>query len=159
MAHSNDRPIANLPCRPDDVDEFMALADAVAKQKRQRFTPIRRKVLKLLAESKAPTKAYDLLKNLDGTGASKPPTVYRALDFLLDLGLVHKIETLNAYVACGHANHMHKAAFLICDTCSNVQELHAAGTAKILKIETDSVGFVLDRSVIEAHGRCAECAA
>ncbi|CAI8330478.1 MAG: transcriptional repressor [Hyphomonadaceae bacterium] len=158
MAHSKTRPIANLSCRPTDVDEFMALADAVAKRKRQRFTPIRRRVLKLLAESKAPTKAYDLLKNLDGTGASKPPTVYRALDFLLELGLAHKIETLNAYVACGHADHMHKAAFLICDSCLNVEELHAAETAGVLKTETDSVGFVLGRSVIEAHGQCAECA-
>ena len=148
---------AKMPCSPQDASAFLAMAETIAAEKGQRMTPIRRKVLQLLVESDAPTKAYDLLDRLDGQGAAKPPTVYRALDFLQELGLAHKIESLNAYVACGHANHDHSAVFLICDRCGGAEELHSEGAVPALQSETASAGFKLRSAVIEARGICRTC--
>ena len=97
---------------------------------------------------------YDLLDNLDGEGAAKPPTIYRALDFLLEVGLAHKIESLNAYVACGHANHPHFAVFLICNQCGKATELHADETVKSIERETASAGFTMSQAIVEARVDC-----
>ncbi len=153
--HTHSR--ANTPCSPRDVETFLAEAEALATAKGQRLTRIRRKILQLLLESPGPAKAYDLLANLDGEGAAKPPTVYRALDFLQKVGLAHKIESLNAYVACGHTSHSHSAVFLICDTCGGAEELHAVETSAALGRETTDAGFDLQQAVIEARGRCQNC--
>lgn len=150
---------ANTPCSPTDVSAFLSEAERIVSQQGQRFTPIRRKVLQLLLESSAPAKAYDLLANLDGEGAAKPPTIYRALDFLQETGLAHKIESLNAYVACGHASHSHSAVFLICDKCHGAEELHAVETSNALSNETRAAGFSVRRAVIEARGICRACEA
>jgi Fur family zinc uptake transcriptional regulator len=106
-----------------------------------------------------PAKAYDLLANLDGEGAAKPPTIYRALDFLQEAGLVHKIESLNAYVACGHTSHSHSAVFLICDACKGAEELHATDTSEALRAETRAAGFRMTRAVVEVRGTCRNCTA
>lgn len=126
-------------------------------QKGQKLTPIRRKVLRLLLESSGPAKAYDLLANLDGEGAPKPPTIYRALDFLQEMGLAHKIESLNAFVACGHTGHSHSAIFLICTACGGAEELHAVSTSDALVNDSDAVGFTIQNAVIEASGICRDC--
>jgi Fur family transcriptional regulator, zinc uptake regulator len=146
------------PCSPQDSDTFLGQAEALVARQGQKMTPIRRKVLRLLLASPAPSKAYDLLAHLDGEGAAKPPTIYRALDFLQGMGLAHKIESLNAYVACGHASHSHAAVFLICDTCHSAEELHAVGTDKALRAETSAAGFQLQRAVVEVRGVCQVCA-
>lgn len=138
---------------------FLAEAETLVSAKGQKLTRIRRKVLHLLLESEEPAKAYDLLANLDGEGAAKPPTVYRALDFLQEMGLAHKIESLNAYVACGHTSHSHSAVFLICEECGGAEELHAIETTDALLKETGNAGFTVNNSVIEARGRCRKCAA
>jgi len=158
MAHDAESH-ANTPCSPEDTAAFLAGAEDIAEAHGQRMTPIRRKVLQLLIEAREPAKAYDLLSQLDGEGAAKPPTIYRALGFLQELGLAHKIESLNAYVACGHASHSHSAIFLICETCGRAEELHSVATADALKSETGAAGFALGRAVIEARGRCRRCAA
>ena len=150
--------LANTPCSPTDVTAFLKQAETIAERKGQKLTKIRRKVLELLLESEEPAKAYDLLANLDGEGAAKPPTVYRALDFLQSVGLAHKIESLNAYVACGHANHNHSAVFLICETCGGAEELHADATSTALSKETQAAGFKVTNAVIEARGTCRKCA-
>lgn len=150
---------ANTPCSPQDVDLFLQQAEEIALKRGQRMTKIRRKVLRLLAESPEPSKAYDLMDNLDGEGSAKPPTIYRALDFLQEVGLAHKIESLNAYVACGHANHSHSAVFMICDSCGGAEELHALATTEALQEETDTAGFKVTRAVIEARGLCRDCSA
>ncbi|WP_035615862.1 Fur family transcriptional regulator [Hyphomonas johnsonii] len=150
---------ANTPCSPQDVDTFLNDAEALVMRRGARMTRIRRKVLRLLLESAEPAKAYDLLANLDGEGSAKPPTVYRALDFLQESGLAHKIESLNAYVACGHASHSHSAVFLICDSCGGAEELHAVSTSQALKVETAAAGFNMTRAVIEVRGTCRDCAA
>lgn len=160
MAHtttSHDHSLA--PCSPPDIETYLNEAERMTAKRGQRLTPIRRKVLKLLLESDEPSKAYDLLANLDGEGAAKPPTIYRALDFLQDAGLAHKIESLNAYVACGHASHSHSAVFLICNQCGGAEELHALASADALNNEAQGAGFTIDRAVIEARGICRKCVA
>ncbi len=147
----------NTPCSPRDIETFLAEAERLVAKRDQRLTRIRRKVLQLLLESDEPAKAYDLLANLDGEGAAKPPTVYRALDFLQEVGLAHKIESLNAYVACGHTSHSHSAVFLICETCHGAEELHAVGTSEALAEETAAAGFAIERAVIEVRGQCRKC--
>ena len=159
MAHADpDTHVhANTPCSPQDVETFLEEAENLAIRKGQRLTKIRRKVLRLLLESPEPSKAYDLLANLDGEGSAKPPTVYRALDFLQEVGLAHKIESLNAYVACGHASHKHSAVFLICEECGAAEELHAVATTEALKAETEAAGFRMHHAVVEARGLCRAC--
>ena len=117
-------------------------------------------MLTLLLESDGPAKAYDLLADLgDADGAAKPPSVYRSLDFLLEMGLAHKIESLNSYVACGHWKHGHAAVFLICDKCGTAGELHANDSVKKLTQEVESVNFQMRSAVIEIRGLCEACAA
>lgn len=147
------------PCSPQEVEAALAQADTLTKKRGQKLTRIRRKVLRLLLESSGPAKAYDLLGNLDGEGSAKPPTIYRALDFLQEVGLAHKIESLNAYVACGHASHSHSAVFLICDTCGGAEELHAITTIAAIEAETQAAGFTINRAMLEAHGTCRTCCA
>lgn len=155
MAH--DHHPANTPCSPQETAVFLQEAEAHVAARGQKLTPIRRKVLELLLESAAPAKAYDLLELLDGEGSAKPPTVYRALDFLLDTGLAHKIQSLNAYVACGHTSHSHTAAFLICQSCGSATELHANQTIAALHKEAQATKFVPENTVIEVRGTCVEC--
>lgn len=141
-----------------DIDTALAEAEAVVTARGQKFTPIRRQVMRLLLDSEQPAKAYDLLQRLDGVGAAKPPTVYRALEFLMDMDLAHKIESLNAFVACGHLCHEHATVFLICDTCGAANELHAEGALKTIESDASEVGFAVRRAVIEVRGECANCA-
>jgi Fur family zinc uptake transcriptional regulator len=138
-----------------DVIRFLSRVQVQGKG--QKLTPIRRKVLHLLLESEEPAKAYDLLANLDGEGSPKPPTVYRALDFLQEMGLAHKIESLNAYVACGHASHAHSAVFLICDRCGNVTEIQSDALHDALISQAKQRGFMVEQQTIEAHGFCEQC--
>jgi Fur family transcriptional regulator, zinc uptake regulator len=157
MATAHTHAHANTPCSPQDVETFLNDAEAQVMRRGARMTRIRRKVLRLLLESAEPAKAYDLLANLDGEGSAKPPTVYRALDFLQESGLAHKIESLNAYVACGHTSHSHSAVFLICDACGGAEELHAVATGDALKAETAAAGFEMTRAVVEVRGTCRDC--
>lgn len=151
---------SHLACAPETVAESLREAETLCEQRGGKLTPLRRKVLKLLLESHGPSKAYDLLEKLgDDDGAAKPPTVYRSLDFLLEMGLAHRIESLNAFVACGHWKHGHAAVFLICDSCGSAGELHAADSVKKLAAEVDSVKFKMRNAVIEVRGLCADCAA
>lgn len=147
------------PCSPQEVEAALAEAEKLTVKRGQKMTRIRRKVLSLLLESDEPAKAYDLLANLDGEGSAKPPTIYRALDFLQEVGLAHKIESLNAYVACGHASHSHSAVFLICDSCGSAEELHAVTTTEAIEAETHAAGFQISHATLEAHGVCRACTA
>lgn len=153
MAH------AHLACAPVAVSDSLKEAETLCKERGGKLTPLRRKVLTLLLEADGPAKAYDLLEHIGEDGAAKPPSVYRSLDFLLEMGLAHKIESLNAYVACGHWKHGHAAVFLICDKCGTAGELHANDSVKKLTQEVESVNFRLRSAVIEIHGMCAACAA
>lgn len=122
-----------------------------------RLTPLRRKVLELLIAADAPAKAYDLLEELKGVGAANPPTIYRTLNFLLQHQLIHKIESLNAYVACcleaGHKG----AAFIICETCERSTEAHAPDLTARLENITQTAGYSFNQAIIEVRGVCEAC--
>lgn len=148
----------HLSCSSINPNDALAEAERITLEKGVRLTPLRKRVLELLLKSNAPSKAYDLLQHLnEGAAPAKPPTVYRALDFLLEQGLAHKIESLNAYVACGHQSHGHTAAFLICEKCENAQEMHTELTMTALKEETKTLSFEFSSAVIEVRGLCANC--
>src|SRR5689334_23256817 len=127
----------HLACAPEGVAESLREAEKLCEQRGGRLTPLRRKVLQLPLESEGAAKAYDLLEHLGEDRAAKPPSVYRSLDFLLDMGLAHRIESLNAFVACGHWKHGHAAVFLICDKCGTAGELHAHDSVKKLTQEVE----------------------
>lgn len=125
----------------------------------ERLTAPRRRVLELLLAAGRPTKAYDLIANFGADGrAAKPPTVYRALEFLERTGLVHRIASISAYVACAHDEADHAAAFLICDCCGDTREIAPPARDDLVKRATDA-GYRLDRVTIEAHGLCQACQA
>jgi Fur family zinc uptake transcriptional regulator len=149
---------AHLACAPVAVADSLREAEALCEQRGGKLTPLRKKVLTLLLESEGPAKAYDLLGQLGEDGAAKPPSVYRSLDFLLEMGLAHRIESLNAFVACGHWKHGHAAVFLICDKCGAAGELHAGDSIRKLTQEVEGVNFKMRSAVIEVRGLCAECA-
>ena len=110
-------------------------AEAICAGRGTRLTELRRHVLGLVLDSDRPAGAYDMLERLrPGRKGAAPPTIYRALEFLLDQGLIHKVERLSAYVGCVHGmedGHAHNAQFLICTGCGRVEELddHAIGRA------------------------------
>ena len=132
-----------------------------------RLTELRRQVLGLVLDSARPAGAYDLLEKLrpHHRGAA-PPTVYRALDFLLEQGLIHKVERLSAFVGCLHGVeehddevHHHAAQFLICQRCGQVTELNDREIDRALLRAARGWGFTLNHSTVEAEGICEACAA
>ncbi|MEL6257742.1 MAG: Fur family transcriptional regulator [Pseudomonadota bacterium] len=157
MSHHDHSTQGLTPCAPTSIDGFLREAEAIAARKGYKLTPVRKRVLELLWKAQSPAKAYDLLDQLDGVGAAKPPTVYRALEFLQAIGLAHKIESLNAYVACGHTGHAHSAVFVICTECGCAEELHSNATLAAMHADCDAVGFDLRDTVVEARGVCRKC--
>lgn len=125
------------------------------------LTELRRQVLRLVLEAGQPVGAYALLDRLRGLRAgAAPPTVYRALEFLQEHGLVHKLERLNAYVGCGAAGpHAHPHQFLICSGCGATAEICAPAVDAALAGAAAGLGFTLRRATVEAEGICAKCAA
>jgi Fur family zinc uptake transcriptional regulator len=144
---------------PADVSAALGDAEARCVRRGERMTAPRRRVLELLLASGEPVKAYDLIAayGVDGQ-AAKPPTVYRALEFLERLGLAHRIASISAYVACSHGERAHAAAFLICDCCGAAVEV-SPPTAAGLSGPAEQNGYVLERVTIEGHGLCADCRA
>jgi len=141
------------------VKEALASAERVCAERSARLTPLRKRVLELVWESHESIKAYDLLDKLsDSQGSAKPPTVYRALDFLLEQGLIHRIESENAYVGCRHPEHSHDFQLLICDDCRNVEEVAVAGVTAAIDKQARKQGFKVTRQTVEIHGQCPECA-
>lgn len=127
----------------------------------ERMTAPRRRVLELLLTAGEPVKAYDLIARYGANGeAAKPPTVYRALEFLERWGVVHRIASISAYVACSaHETdvHAHAAAFLICDCCGVTAEVAVPLTDLGLDAAASAAGYAIDRTTIEGHGKCAAC--
>jgi Fur family zinc uptake transcriptional regulator len=124
----------------------------------ERLTPQRGEVLALLLAQAGPMKAYELLAEIQKRKpTAAPPTVYRALDFLVSVGLVHRLGSLNAFIACRHHDHDHHGVMLICDDCHSVTELSAAPITSMLALEAAAVGFTVAAQDVELHGRCAGC--
>ncbi len=134
-----------------------------------RLTPLRRRVLELVWRghapgSHAPVRAYDLLARLSGkkgtareTRPAAPPTVYRAFEFLLTQGLIHRIESLNAYVGCMHPEGAHGGQFLICSDCGAAAEVHDPRVDAAVARRAKELGFAVRRKTIEVAGVCPPC--
>jgi len=134
-------------------------AEQVCASRAQKFTPIRRHVLQALLASHRPLGAYEIIDALaQSMPRPAPITVYRALDFLMENGLVHRIESRNAFLACAH-DHDESAmvAFLICERCGSVGEIPAAPVAQSLSDAARTTGFTPKLSVVEITGTCAHC--
>lgn len=140
-------------------EKMLSQAEALCQQRNVRLTPQRLEVLRLMSHHNGAISAYDLLDLLRASEPqAKPPTIYRALDFLLEQGFIHRVESTNSYVVCHHFEEpSHSSAMLICDRCGAVAEQHADGVEDILKKLALTTGFVLTNSVIEAHGLCGQC--
>jgi Fur family transcriptional regulator, zinc uptake regulator len=135
-----------------------AAAEACARDG-ETLTPLRRAVLALVLEAPRPLTAYQLLEQLQEKRRAAPPTIYRALDFLLARRLVHRIERLGAYVACAEPDHEHALVqFLICRQCHTVKELDDHAVAEAVVKAASGAGFRLEHAVIEIDGLCASCA-
>jgi Fur family zinc uptake transcriptional regulator len=141
------------------TEAMLARAAAQCESRGARLTELRREVLGLILEAPLPAGAYDLLDRLRARrGAATPPTVYRALDFLLEQGLIHRVERLSAFVGCVSHGEDHAAQFLICRTCGQVQEIEDVALVAALTDAAGRAGFALGRATVEAEGRCAHCA-
>jgi len=135
-----------------------ALAEVVrlCAERGVQMTPVRRRTFEILLEEHTAMGAYDVLARLDAEGlGSKPPVAYRALGFLVDQGFAHRIERLNAFIACAHPGADHNPAFMICRTCGTVAEA-AAGYGP-LGASAALAGFQIEQTVIEAEGLCPLC--
>ncbi|WP_207481164.1 Fur family transcriptional regulator [Arenibaculum pallidiluteum] len=143
-------------CIRDALDS----AEALCARRGARLTTLRRRVLELVWQSHRPVGAYDLLARLgEGRDRAAPPTVYRALDFLMEQGLVHRIHSLNAFVGCPSAREGHAARFLICTDCGEATEFEDEPLQRDLERIGTARGFRIDGQVIELQGLCSRCAA
>ncbi len=133
-------------------------AEILCRATGKKLTQIRRRVLEAVWESHAPIGAYDILAKLNGGGGRTAPImVYRALDFLMDNGLVHRIASLNAFVGCAHPGDDHAAGFLICRECGSTAEMDSETLNDALDSAVAARGFVVDSQVVELRGLCPHC--
>ena len=128
------------------------------KENGHRITPPREYAMEIVASADRPMTAYDVLDALSQKlDKPKPPTAYRALEFLVQHGFIHRIESLNAYVACAE-DHKHRGSqFIICESCGRVEEVHLCHVPDGLKKQADSKGFTLSHWNAELHGVCGKC--
>jgi len=148
------------------TETLLDRAETICQERGANLTDLRRQVLGMILDSASPTGAYDLLDRLRQTrrGAA-PPTVYRTLDFLLEQGLIHRVERLSAFVGCiagcsveaDGETHPHAAQFLICRNCARVQEMQDHDVAAVLARAANQAGFSINSATIEAEGLCSRC--
>jgi Fur family transcriptional regulator, zinc uptake regulator len=140
------------------VDDALHKAAVLCTRRGARLTHLRRRVLELVWQGHAAVKAYDILDELGtAAGSAKPPTVYRALDFLIAHGLVHRLESLNAYVGCPDPDAAHEGQFLICDACGAVREFEAPAIQAAIAAQAEGQGFAVARETVEVRGLCQTC--
>lgn len=152
-----------LACRPHDhshcVSHALLTAETLCEQAGLRLTALRKRVLELVWTSHKPLGAYDILAVLSETDGRRaaPPTVYRALEFLLEHGLVHRIASLNAFVGCNHPGEVHQGQFLICRNCLAAVELQDSSIVSALLASAQRIGFSVEGQTVEITGLCATC--
>jgi len=149
------------------TETLLAQAEAVCERRGAKLTELRRHVLGLVLDAASPTGAYDLLDRLrQSRRGAAPPTVYRALDFLLEQGLIHRVELLSAFIGCvagcttehGEGeSHTHAAQFLICRQCGKVTEMQDPDVSAVLGRAAKEAGFSISGATIEAEGLCGAC--
>ena len=143
---------------PRQLETALSRAQLICKLRGARLTPVRRRVLELILSADQPTGAYALLGELQrGRGKLGPPTVYRALEFLLAHKLIHKVETSSAFIACVDIEHPHESQFVICDDCGATEEFRDEEIVQSLRRLGEGRGFAVERQIVEARGLCPTC--
>lgn len=138
------------------VHSALSAAQSYCDENGLKLTPVRQRTLEILLESHAALGAYDVLARLDAEGlGSKPPIAYRALNFLVENGFAHRVEKLNAFIACCLPGEDHSPAFLICRSCDRVAEAAELGAG--VDRSAHAAGFKVEQTVIEAEGLCQTC--
>lgn len=139
--------------------QLLSQAEQLCEKRNVRLTPQRLEVLRLMTQQEGAISAYDLLDLLRASEPhAKPPTIYRALDFLMEQGFIHRVESTNSFVLCHHFEEpSHTSAFFICDRCGQVIERSTEGIEEILAKMALSAGFTMRHNVVEAHGFCIDC--
>src|SRR5688572_2833029 len=160
MSDHADTPCTDPAHHVHDAGGYLHAVEQACAERGVRLTPLRAQVLGLIAAAGKPVKAYDLLDRMkDENGSSAPPTVYRALDFLLEQGFIHRLASINAFVGCHHPDVRHSVPFLICDRCTNAIELEDEAIPALLDTQARALGFVPSAQTLEVHGTCAACSA
>ena len=140
------------------IDEALKKAEVICNKKGVKLTKLRQKVLTLILKNHGYVKAYDLLNDLKKIDASaKPPTVYRSLDFLMEHGFIHKIQSLNAFVGCSHPDEHEDCYFLICKECKNIEECCSNKVKKVLTSTSGKNNFSPNQVTLEITGICQDC--
>ena len=139
--------------------ERLSEADALVRDNGARFTVMRRSTFEFLLAQKAPLSAYDILAQMETRLSKKlaPPTVYRALDFLLEQGLIHRLESSNTYLVCDHPGERHESVYLVCTQCGATQEVDDPAVGDLVEAKARALGFVPSKQVIEIQGLCSSC--
>ncbi|NNU81162.1 transcriptional repressor [Halovulum dunhuangense] len=136
----------------------LSAVEAACRARGLRLTPARARVMEILLEQHRAMGAYEILDRLRAEGmAAQPPVAYRALDFLVGNGFAHRIERLNAFIACVHPEADHDAAFMICRNCETVAEAPREAASGMLGDAARAAGFAIERTVVEAEGLCPAC--
>lgn len=143
------------------VADALGVAERLCARHGVRLTALRRRVLELVWSGHKPISAYDLLDLLRRDHASAaPPTVYRALEFLLEHGLIHRLEALNAFIGCPDPEHRHRGVFLICSQCREVQEVpESEPFRQAIRHEAERHHFAARATMVEVMGVCSACLA
>jgi Fur family transcriptional regulator, zinc uptake regulator len=152
--------MANICGCDYDATTWATQVESACLRQGVQLTPLRRRVLDIFTHGAAPLGAYAILEELSRREGKQvaPPTVYRTLDFFLEHGFVHKIESLNAYAPCEHLDHAHHGMLLICESCGRSEEIEDAGVTRAIAGSAGGAGFALKRVMIEAQGLCRKCA-
>lgn len=149
----------------DSLEHRIQEARTLCQAEGGRFTTLREDIYRLILQAGRPLGAYDLISILQQERSRTdqkptniaPPTVYRSLDFLLEFGLIHQLNSINAYIPCCHPRSEHIAAFLICQQCASVQELSNLPISQMIEFSQQTLDFTVKKSVIELSGLCHDC--
>ncbi len=145
----------------DCLSAALERAEALCRERGVRLTDIRRTVLETIWSGHRPLGAYDILATLAQERGVKPqpPTVYRALEFLQEQGLVHRVESLNAYIGCPLPEERHRGQLLLCRACGDAAELVEEGALEALERSAEALGFKVESFTVELSGLCPSCLA
>ena len=152
-------PLASSGKAPRLAAKWRKLAEARCAEKGARLTPARLAVYAEMLQSDRPLSAYELIALLEQRQERKiaPLTVYRHLDFLMRVGLVHRLQSAQTYLPCDHPDHPHESQFLLCSSCGHVDEVESSGLETLLSKIADQHGFRPDNAVVEIKGLCDNC--
>ena len=162
MTALSPQPYEDTDCHGQrDAEERLALAVTLCNARGARLTKMRLLILEMLWQERRPTGAYELVEALNEQRADPvgPPTVYRALEFLMKQGLVTKIESRNAYIPCAHPERSHICLFFLCDSCGSSDEVEDRKLERLIAENAVRLGFQANRRVLEVEGTCKRCLA